>query len=709
MTTQTPTSFAPASQQVLGVPAPVVQLVLLIVALFAFSFILWKRAAVLRLAGPDPRSDNIVERLKKLLVVGFGQSRQPRYLLAGVLHILIFFGFLILSLRSLTLLGEGFAADFHLPGFGGAFGELYATLKDYTALIVLTCCIVAALRRAAFKPARYHDRHARMSHHHEAYLILGLISLLMVADAVYEGSIMASLEIPLGAGLPLASFASVAVGGGSETLLLSLHVTSFWVHNVALLFFLCYLPLSKHFHVISALPNVFFLNLQPVGRVKPPRHDVENLDDLDQLGVGKLEDFTWKHILDFYSCTDCGRCTDHCPSYATGTPLSPRMISINCRDLAYESYPVLGKPVPQDKRPELVGKVVRDEELWACTTCGACEEACPVTIEYVDKIVDMRRFLVDEGRVPTSLQKPLAALEKHGNPYGKMARKRGDWVGKKDKAIDVEVLKKGGECDTLIFTDSCAAYDPRIVEISRNFAETLIESGDECGTLGKAEVDSGHEARRIGEEGLFETLRDQNLEALEEREFKRVVTCDPHAFNALNNGGYDLDKPVQHHTQRLAELIEAGKLKLNQLGDGRRYTFHDPCYLGRHNGEYEAPRQVLEALGVEYVEMERAKNRSFCCGGGSLYLFYEGESESRMGEKRLQMAEDAGAQVVVTACPFCLINLEDAVKTTGREGKIEVLDLAELVHSASANSGNERKEDEQVKSTGRKVDSEDGG
>jgi Fe-S oxidoreductase len=334
----------------------------------------------------------------------------------------------------------------------------------------------------------------------------------------------------------------------------------------------------------------------------------------------------------------------------------------------------------------LVGKVVRDEELWSCTTCGACEEACPVLIEYVDKIVDMRRFLVDEGRVPTSLQKPLAALEKHGNPYGKMARKRGDWIGNKEEALDVEVLKKGGACDTLIFTDSCAAYDPRIVEISRAFAETLIQAGVECGTLGKDEVDSGHEARRIGEEGLFEALRDQNLEAMEGREFANVVTCDPHAFNALCNGGYDLDRPVQHHTQRLADLIASGRIKLKPLSDGRRYTFHDPCYLGRHNGEYDAPRQVLKALGVEFVEMDRSKNRSFCCGGGSLYLFYEGESESRMGEKRLQMAADVGADVVVTACPFCLINLEDAIKTTGHEGKIEVLDLAELVQRATEDS-----------------------
>jgi Fe-S oxidoreductase len=654
----------------LGIPGPTLQLVLLLGALGSFAFILHRRIGLLRRAAPDPRGNRVGERLRALLVLGFGQARQPRYRLAGTLHILIFAGFMILSIRSLTLMGEGFREGF------SDLGPAYGAVKDWTGLVVLAACAVAAVRRAFFRPARYHDRHATTSHGGEAYVILGLISLLMVADAAFDGAAHAG---PGSARVPLASAAAALLDGVSPGARRAVGLGGFWIHNAAILFFLCYLPVSKHFHVLSALPNVYLRKLPPSGRVKPPRHDVADLDQLDRLGVAKLEDFTWKHILDFYSCTDCGRCSDHCPAYATGTPLSPRMISIKSRDAAYETYPILGQG--PDESPPLVGETITAGELWACTTCGACEEACPVLIEYVDKIVDMRRHLVEEGEVPATLQKPMADLEKRGNPYGKMPRKRGDWVGKDDENCGVRPLAKGEEAEMLFFTDSAAAYDPRIQETARAFARVLGAAGADVGTLGKDEVDSGHEARRLGEEGLFEELRDRNREALESREFKTVVTTDPHAFNSLRHD-YGLEQPVRHHTEVLADLLASGKVKPRANPDEKTYTFHDPCYLGRHNGVYDAPRSVLDALGLKTVEMERARNRSFCCGGGSLYLFHEGECEQRMGVARLEMAASAGADVVVTACPFCLINLEDAVKTTGREDSMEVLDLAELVARA---------------------------
>jgi Fe-S oxidoreductase len=677
-------ALAPADQSYLGIPGPALQFLLLAVALAAFAWIMYRRITVLRRAAPDPRLDNIGQRVKRALVVGFGQSRQPRYRVAGILHILIFFGFLILSLRSLTLLGEGFSAGFTLPGLGGAAGGLYALLKEWTALVVILCCLVAGVRRLVFKPARYHDRNATVSHTGEALLILGLICFLMVADTLYEGSQAALTGEAVPMSLPLVCGAAALLAGGSTPVLNAIHLASFWLHNAALLFFLCYLPVSKHFHVISAIPNVFFSKLAPTGTVKPPRHDEPDMDKIDALGAGCLEDFTWKHVLDFYSCTDCGRCSDACPAYATGTPLSPRMISIKSRDLAYAVYPVRGTFPPAGSVTPLVGPVVADEEIWACTTCGACEETCPVTIEYLDKIVDMRRHLVDEGRVPASLQKPMADLEKRGNPYGKMPRKRGDWAGSKNVPdCGVRTLKKGEEADLLVFTDSCAAFDPRIQEISQALGRVMERAGLDAGTLGKDESDSGHEARRLGEEGLFEDLRDRNMEALEERSYQRLVTADPHAFNALTHDYPELEQPVLHHSQLLAELVQAGKLPLGNGGKSRTVTFHDPCYLGRHNGLYDAPRRVLDALpGLKTVEMQRSKNRSFCCGGGSLYLFYEGECDKRMGELRLEMAAEAGADTVVTACPFCLINLEDAIKTTGREGTMEVIDLAELVEQS---------------------------
>lgn len=673
---------------------------LVLAALGIFGWVLTKRLALLRLGAPDPRFDHAGRRFRRLLVVGFGQSRQPRYLLAGTLHILIFAGFLILSLRSLTLLGEGFVPGFALPGLKGAAGDAYSVLKDYTALIVLAACLVAIVRRAVFHPSRYKDRLATAAHGHQAYVILSLIALLMLADAALEGSarIMSAGDDPH---MPLAATASLLLQGAPRASLASIHNGSFWIHNVALLFFLCYLPVSKHFHVITSLPNVFLSKLKATGDVKPPRYDEADLDKLPSLGVGKLEDFTWKHILDFYTCTDCGRCSDHCPAYATGTPLSPRMISIKSRDLAYASYPIIGEVVPSEKRPTFVGETITPAELWACTTCGACEEACPVTIEYVDKIVDMRRFLVEQGEVPSKLQKTLADLEQRGNPFGKPPRLRGAWL--EDGASDsggVRHLDEGDKTDVLFFTDSAASFDPRIQEISRAMANVLQAARLDAGILGEDEVDSGHEVRRIGEEGLFEELRDQNLEAMGTREFSRVVTTDPHAFNALKHDGYDLELPVLHHSQLMAELLDQGKLDLKPIGDERTYTFHDPCYLGRHNGEYDAPRRVLGAIpGLATVEMTRSRNRSFCCGGGLLSLYHEGEAESRMGEKRLAMAADAGAQVVVTACPFCMINLEDAVKTIGKEGEMEIIDLAELVSRSVYGAGFSTTDDVEAENT----------
>jgi Fe-S oxidoreductase len=671
---------------ILGIPSGGVLGVLLLATLVCFAVILRRRLKLLKLAAAEPRVGFWGTRIKNLLTIGFGQSRQPRYKVAGIVHIVLFGGFLILSLRSVSLMAEAI-----WPG-AADLGFAYEAVKDWTGLLVLFACAIAAWRRVIVQPKRYSDRHAHQSHGREALVILGLISLLMIADAFLDGSRQAH-----GWATPLASLTN-AILPESESLRQTIALTSFWIHNAALFFFLCLLPLGKHFHVITALPNVFLAKLEPGGRIKPPSYSQPDFDQLEHVGVSKLEDFTWKQLLDAYTCVDCGRCSDHCPAYASGTPLSPRMLSIKTREAAYRDYPLRGAVVPPEQRPQLVGETITEEELWSCTTCGACEEACPVMIEYIDRVVDMRRFLVDDGRLPATLQKAMAALEKRGNPFGKMGRKRGDWVKEVQANLDdqegehvgsIEVLKKGGQCKELIFTDSCAAFDPRVQQTAIALGELMVQAGVEVGTLGKDEVDSGNEARRFGEEGLYLALKEQNVEALEQREFERIVTSDPHAMNALRHD-YELEQPVVHHSQVLAELIAAGKLKLQSLPDDRTYTFHDPCYLGRHNHEYNAPRQVLEAIpGIKTAEMERTRNRSFCCGGGSLNLFHETECEKRMGEIRLDQAEGAGAQVVVTACPYCLVNLEDAVKTSGRESQMEIIDLVELVKRSVAGSKTE--------------------
>ncbi len=649
-----------------------------------FGWTLLRRLALLRAAAPQPRTDRLGQRLRRLLVIGFGQSRQPRYWVAGPLHILVFGGFLVLSVRSLSLIGEAYA-----PGFSD-LGPGYAAVKDWTGLLVLLACAVLAYRRLVVRPARYHDRHAGESHTPEALLVLGLISTLMVADALFDGAGLAlgaeggGWSEPL-AGLVAALLPAATAGAEPPAGLLGLRLAGFWIHNAALLGFLCFLPLGKHFHVLTALPNVFLGKLEPSGTLAPPSWTEPDFDALDRVGISRLEDLGWKQVLDVWSCTDCGRCSDHCPAYAAGTPLSPRMLNLKTRDAAYAHYPVRGPVLTADERPALVGETIGEDELWACTTCGACEEACPVTIEYLDRIIGMRRHLVDDGRLPASLQKPMAALEKRGNPYGKMARKRAEWLDGlegEDGAGGVRLLDEGEEAPLLWFTDSAAAFDPRIQRTAQAMARLLRRAGVDAGTLGADEVDSGHDARRFGEEGLFLALREQNEEALAARRFERVVTTDPHAMNALRHD-YGLEQPVLHHSQLLAELVASGELELGAV-DERVHVFHDPCYLGRHNGEYDAPRAVLDAIpGLRTAEMERSRNRSFCCGGGSLSLFHEAECERRTGEVRLDQAVEAGAQVVVTACPFCLTNLEDAVKTSGREGEVEVIDLAELVARAA--------------------------
>jgi Fe-S oxidoreductase len=433
--------------------------------------------------------------------------------------------------------------------------------------------------------------------------------------------------------------------------------------------------------VITSLFNVFFMRLEK-GNVKPVRYGIsdEHLDDLDSFGVRVFEDFTWKHILDFYSCADCGRCSDHCPANAVGRPLSPRFISIKGRDYAFKHYPLTGGNGGEAK--PLIGDIYGEDEIWSCTTCGACEQECPLGIEYIDKMVDLRRGMVDDGLVPQSLQKPLGALEKRGNPWGKMERKRADWTKALAEGNGVKILEKGAEAETLYFVDSITSFDDRMQEIARCTAQILHAAGIDFGILGKAEKDSGHEARRFGEEMLYQDLRDQNTEAILNSGVQRIVTADPHAFNALKKDYSELP-PVEHISQTVVRQVQSGKIQLKAVEDPSKiYVYHDACYLGRHNDVYDDPRSAIDSIpGIKRVEMTgNCRDRSFCCGGGGLMLFYEPEEEQRMGVLRVEMAQKSGANVIVTACPFCLVNIEDAIKVSGLEGQLEALDLTELIN-----------------------------
>jgi len=663
------------------VQARILFLIIHVLGVGCFGYIMARRLAPLFRAERDLRFDRPWERLGKVGKFWLGQWRHPRYRGAGIMHILVFAGFILLATRAFALV-LGLADSVAVPE---SVGHIYDVVKDYATTIVFLCMAVAVFRRLVLKPPRYAvpTRYGK-GHPADAVFLLALIALLMVGDSLFAASKVA-FQAQLGqredflAVLSLPWALKHVLLSASLPALQEIHFGGFLLHDLTFFFLLCYRPFGIQFHVETSLFSVFFAKLDR-GTLKPVRWGVpdDQLEQVKSFGVKTFENFTWKHMLDFYSCADCGRCSDNCPANAVGRPLSPRFLTIKARDYAFRHYPMFGKAT---NGQALIGNLYAEDEIWSCTTCGACEEECPLLVEYIDKIVDLRRGMVDDGNVPQSLQKPLKSLESRGNPYGKMEKKKADWVRNKEfePTCKVKILDGKNGADTLYFVDSITSYDDRMQSIGRATVRILDHLGVNFGILGGAEKDSGHEVRRFGEETLFMALRDDNVEAIKESGVQRIVTADPHAYNALKHDYKDIP-PVEHISQVIAREVKAGKLKFEPTDNGSVYTYHDPCYLGRHNQVYDDPRDVLDAIpGMKRVEMKRCRDRSFCCGGGGLMLFYEPKEEQRIGVRRVEMAAEAGANVIVTACPFCMVNIEDAIKVAGLEGKMTAIDLAELV------------------------------
>ena len=434
-------------------------------------------------AESDPRFDQPLTRLGRVLKFWLGQWKHPRYRFAGILHILIFLGFILLAARAFSVLIVGVSENFVMPGLSGRTGQIYDFITDYAATVVFLCMVVAAVRRLVFKPARYAvPAKYGKGHTADAVFLLGLIAILMVADSLFAASKVAG---ELHRGQPVETLAvlslpwlfQTAINPMSVATLWGLNLTAYLVHEVTFYFLLCYRPFGIQFHVETSLFSVYFAKLDR-GTVKPVRWGVsdEHLDQVRSFGVKKFEDFTWKHMLDFYSCADCGRCADNCPANAVGRPLAPRFMTTKARDYAFQHYPVLGKTANNNA---LIGAIYSEDEIWSCTTCGACEEECPLLIEYIDKIVDLRRGMIDDGNVPQSLQKPLKALESRGNPYGKMEKKRSEWAKTPDfrATCKVQVLDGKNVADTLYFVDSITSYDDRMQSIGRATARILSCTG----------------------------------------------------------------------------------------------------------------------------------------------------------------------------------------------------------------------------------------
>ena len=583
-----PVLISPAKAFVFGIPTVIFSLIIPLAGVAVFTYIIALRLKPMVKAQPDFRFDRLWTRFVRMIKYALGQYRHPRYLDAGIIHITLFAGFVILALRSITLVLLGISNGYVLPGMGGTAGQVYMVLKDIAGTFVLIACVAALYRRLVIKPKRYAvpSKYGK-EHTWEAVLVLLLITGLVTCDMAFEGSeIAAQIQKGLGTGIlvPMTGtwVAAHMLTLSSMNMLQHIHLAAYYSHELIFFFFLCFLPLGKHFHVITSFPNVFLSKLDK-GTVKPVRWGVaeDALDDLESFGVKKYEDFTWKHILDFYSCVDCGRCSDNCPANTVGRPLSPRFISVKCRNYSFNKYPLRKEPV--DVIP-FIGNVLEEDEIWSCTTCGACEQECPVLIEYIDKIVDVRRGLVDDGMVPQSLQKPLGALEKRGNPYGKMEKKRADWTRDLPEDFNIKILGKKETADTLYFVDSITSFDDRIQEIGRASAKVLFAAGIDFGILGPGERDSGHEVRRFGEEMLFMDLRDRNTEAINNAGVARIVTADPHAFNALAHDYRDIP-PVEHISRTILKSLKSGDLRLKPVENSGKIYIPRPyiCKFSQQN------------------------------------------------------------------------------------------------------------------------------
>ncbi|MCC6623226.1 MAG: (Fe-S)-binding protein [Deltaproteobacteria bacterium] len=632
---------------------------------------------------------DLPRRFANVITYAFAQKKMFKEPGAGIMHAFIFWGFLVLQIRTLYLMVSAFFPRSEIPLIHAPYG----ILKDITAVIVLAMIVWAVYRRVVTKPAR-------LSLSGEAILILAMIGGLMLSDMLLDGAAFALASKPGGQELALfnaadaahapvgAAFAGLFTGLSAEALM-PLQEVFYWMHIGIVLVFLNLLPGSKHFHVITSIPNVFFAETQkPRGAIEP----IKDIDKQEKFGVGDARDLTWKQVLDTYTCTECGRCSVNCPTTITGKVLNPKFLILDIRDHLYareKELTVGDKDLTGwdvDKHPRSLVEDVKEDAIWDCTTCRACSEACPVMIEHVDKIIDLRRHLVlMEASFPTELQGTFKNLESKGNPWGLPTKDRGKWAD----GLDIPLLDEAPDAEYVFWVGCAGAYDDRQKKVSRALVALMREAQIKFAILGDEEGCTGDPARRAGNEYLFQTQAQANIETMKgknlhtdakEGKRRKLVTHCPHCFNTIKNeypqfgGNFD----IVHHSVLIEELVRTGRIKPRQKPDGvQRVTYHDSCYIGRYNDVYEQPRQLLGAIpGIEVKEMARNRTSGMCCGAGGARVWMEEHRGTRINHTRVDHALETGADTVAVACPFCNLMFVDGTGT--KQTPLKTKDIAEL-------------------------------
>jgi len=660
--------------------SPVAITLLLLIAFAGFGYFAARKLTIVARLQPDKRWDHAGARLREVLVNGLLQSRMVRReWRPGLMHAVIFLGFLSLLVRKLQLIAIGYDESAALPGFAGG---LFAGFKDGVEIAVLAACAYALYRRFVQKPVR-------LEHNREALLILSLIVGIMITDFAFDAFRFAlhSATDPGIAHERRYAFAGSALATGlaglSTPALHAGYQVFYWLQLLLVFAFLVILPMGEHFHIVTALPVLFFRRGRPANVVPTVDLEKEMAADEPRIGVRSIRDLTWKEGLDAFTCTECGRCKDACPTFLTGKPLSLKWVFDDLKRHLLEQRDALVGGKPDDALPALVPAVISDDTLWACTTCGYCEAACPIELEHLPKFYRLRqRRVMMDGEFPRELRGVFDAYEVQSNPWGLDAGTRGDWAA----AAGVDILQSTDEAralDYLFYVGSAESFDARGRAIATAFARILQAAGVKFAILGARETSTGECVRRAGNEMLFQQLAATLIATLAEFGVRRIVTCDPHAFNTLRNeypefgGHYE----VVHHTQLIARLVAEGRIRLRP--DFERVIYHEPCYLGRHNGEYEAPRALIRQLTKDApLEFPLNREKAMCCGAGGARMWMDETIGRRINIVRVEQALPQAPKIIATACPYCAVMMSDGIKALESEAPIATRDIAELVAAA---------------------------
>ncbi|SDO53409.1 (Fe-S)-binding protein [Alkalicoccus daliensis] len=670
-------------------------------AVYLFASLVRTRLAYIKMGKKPEFILSMKERRDAMITMVFGQKKLLKDKKSGIIHVMFFYGFLLVQFSAIDVIWKGLNPGSHLP-----LGPVYPVFTFFQEIVVLMIlvAVVWAFHR------RYVEKLVRLKRNFKAGLVLIFIGGLMVSKLFAKGFEFVWLGKDLTAAEPIASGIAAMVAPLGVTAASVGFFVFWWAHLLFLLIFLVYIPQSKHAHLIAGPANVWVGPTHKRGQLEAI--DFED-EEAEKFGKNQIEDFDQKQLLDLYACVECGRCTNMCPATGTGKMLSPMDLIIKMRDHLTEKGAAVTSQSPwmpayafghtrgnkianadeetikgMDINPydvSLIGDVITEEEIWGCTTCRNCEDQCPVMNEHVDKIIDLRRYLVlTEGKMDADTQRTIKNIEKQGNPWGINRKERENWRdGRED--IDVptvrEMKKRDEEFEYLFFVGSMGSYDNRSMKVAQSFAKLMNEAGIKFAILGNKEKNSGDTPRRIGNEFLFQELAAANIQEFEKNDIKKIVTIDPHIYNTFKNEypDFGLDAEIFHHSELLFQWIREGRLKpTHEVKE--QIVYHDSCYLGRYNDVYDPPREILKSIpGVDLVEMERNRENGMCCGAGGGMMWAEEDTGTRVNVARTEQALATSSSMIGSACPYCLTMMSDGTKAKEVDEDVQTMDVAEIL------------------------------